>query len=99
MDAPLSAGAEHAPDAIFESKLTQDKVRKAIASLPEGMRRVLVLREYEGLSYQEIARILSCPAGTVMSRLGRARARIKATLKSKPRSSDAKSASPYAMAA
>ena len=48
-------------------------IRKAVLSLPDACRAVLVLREYEGLSYQEIAEALDIPPGTVMSRLNYAR--------------------------
>jgi len=55
-------------------------VQKAILSLPEASRAVLVLREYEGLSYQEISSTLDIPVGTVMSRLNYARNLLKAKL-------------------
>lgn len=55
-------------------------VQKAILSLPEASRMVLVLREYEGLSYQEISSTLDIPVGTVMSRLNYARNTLKAKL-------------------
>ena len=48
-------------------------VREAVLSLPEASRAVLILREYQGLSYQEIAEVLEIPKGTVMSRLSYAR--------------------------
>ncbi len=51
----------------------QHAVRRAIARLPADTRAVLVLREYEGLSYKEIAATLELPLGTVMSRLHYAR--------------------------
>jgi RNA polymerase sigma-70 factor (ECF subfamily) len=50
------------------------QIRKAIASLPEDYRETLVLREFEGFSYKEIAEATNAPIGTVMSRLSRARA-------------------------
>ena len=50
------------------------QIRKAIASLPEDYRETLVLREFDGLSYKEIAAVTNTPLGTVMSRLSRARA-------------------------
>ena len=50
-----------------------DRLRQAIAQLPTEHREVLVLRELEDLSYRQIASIVGCPIGTVMSRLSRAR--------------------------
>ena len=55
-------------------------VQKAILSLPEASRAVLVLREYEGLSYHEISSTLDIPVGTVMSRLNYARNLLKTKL-------------------
>jgi RNA polymerase sigma-70 factor (ECF subfamily) len=55
-------------------------VQKAILSLPDASRAVLVLREYEGLSYQEISSTLDIPVGTVMSRLNYARKLLKSKL-------------------
>ena len=55
-------------------------VQNAILSLPDASRTVLVLREYEGLSYQEISSSLDIPVGTVMSRLNYARNLLKAKL-------------------
>jgi RNA polymerase sigma-70 factor (ECF subfamily) len=49
--------------------------------LPDHYREVVVLRDLEGFSYQQIATMLECPAGTVMSRLGRARKRLRALLR------------------
>lgn len=53
----------------------------AVDALPREFREVLVLREVEDLSYREIARIIGVPVGTVMSRLARARARLRTSLK------------------
>lgn len=50
-----------------------DQLRRAIAQMPAEYREVLILRELEDLSYQQIATIVGCPIGTVMSRLSRAR--------------------------
>jgi RNA polymerase sigma-70 factor (ECF subfamily) len=55
-------------------------VRKAVLALPDASRSVLILREYEGLSYQEIADSLEIPLGTVMSRLAYARGKLKQEL-------------------
>ena len=68
------------PHAQYVSKIEQEQVRQAILQLPEEFREVVILREYEDLSYQEIANVLNCPAGTVMSRLARARSKLRALL-------------------
>jgi RNA polymerase sigma-70 factor (ECF subfamily) len=62
---------------LYVSKLEAEQVRAAIQELPANLREIILLREYEGLSYQEIASILDCPVGTVMSRLARARAKLR----------------------
>jgi RNA polymerase sigma-70 factor (ECF subfamily) len=51
-----------------------------LKALPQNLREVVVLREFEELSYQEISEVVSVPVGTVMSRLSRARERLKALL-------------------
>jgi RNA polymerase sigma-70 factor (ECF subfamily) len=58
----------------------EDQVRAAIQRLPLDLREIIVLRVYEDLSYQEIAKILDCPIGTVMSRLVKARSNLRALL-------------------
>src|SRR6202047_4487111 len=68
------------PHALYVSKVERDQVRQAIQKLPEEFREIIVLREYGELSYQEIASLLGCPAGTVMSRLGRARSKLRSLL-------------------
>jgi RNA polymerase sigma-70 factor (ECF subfamily) len=67
------------PD-LYVSKLEIQQVRVAIQQLPAECREVILLREYEELSYREIASVLHCPIGTVMSRLGRGRAKLGALL-------------------
>jgi RNA polymerase sigma-70 factor (ECF subfamily) len=68
------------PQMLFLRKIEQDDVRKAIQSLPPLHRDVVVLRDIEGFTYQQIAGILGCPAGTVMSRLARARKKLRLLL-------------------
>jgi RNA polymerase sigma-70 factor (ECF subfamily) len=51
-------------------------VQKAIDELPEDLRTAIILRELEGMSYEEIANAMSCPVGTVRSRIFRAREAI-----------------------
>jgi RNA polymerase sigma-70 factor (ECF subfamily) len=68
------------PHALYVSKVERALVRGAILQLSDEFREIIVLREYGDLSYQEIAGILGCPAGTVMSRLGRARSKLRSVL-------------------
>ena len=72
--------ADDDPYALYVSTVERNQVREAIQQLPAEYREIILLREYEELSYQEIATILDCPAGTVMSRLARARAKLRALL-------------------
>ena len=65
---------------LYVSKVEAEQVRAAIKELSAEFREVILLREYEDLSYQEIANVLDCPIGTVMSRLGRARAKLRVLL-------------------
>jgi RNA polymerase sigma-70 factor (ECF subfamily) len=68
------------PEAVMESRERGERVRQAVLALPPASRSVLVLREYEGLSYREIADTLGIPSGTVMSRLNYARNRLRESL-------------------
>jgi RNA polymerase sigma-70 factor (ECF subfamily) len=65
------------PHAACLSNIEREQVRVAIQQLPTEFREIIILREYEDLSYREIAAILECPTGTVMSRLARARSRLR----------------------
>ena len=71
------------PEAVFSQEERMVQVQKAVLSLPEASRAVLVLREYEGMSYHEIADALDIPVGTVMSRLNYARKLLKDKLEQK----------------
>jgi RNA polymerase sigma-70 factor (ECF subfamily) len=68
------------PHSLYVSKLEREQVREAIQRLPFSLREIIILREYEELSYQEIASLLECPVGTVMSRLARARSKLRSLL-------------------
>jgi len=68
------------PHVVYLRKLEREQVREAIESLPDAYREIVVLRDIEGFTYQEIATVLHCPAGTVMSRLGRARGKLRQML-------------------
>jgi RNA polymerase sigma-70 factor (ECF subfamily) len=77
---------------LYVSKMETEQVRTAIRELPVQFREIILLREYEELSYQEISSILDCPVGTVMSRLGRARAKLRTLLAASLKGSDSSSA-------
>ena len=68
------------PSALLEQIEDAELVREAMDHLPAEFREILVLRHLEGLSYKEIADIAQIPPGTVMSRLARARGKLKECL-------------------
>ena len=70
------------PRRLAEKRERERCVQDAIATLPEKQRQALILRESGGLSYKEIARILGCQEGTVMSRLFHARKMLALKLES-----------------
>ena len=74
------ASSDEGPEAMVERSERGERVRQAVLALPPASRAVLVLREYEGLSYREIADTLGIPIGTVMSRLNYARNRLRQSL-------------------
>ncbi|MDA0712323.1 MAG: sigma-70 family RNA polymerase sigma factor [bacterium] len=69
------------PDKVAESSLADDHIHDAIAALPDNYRQVILLRDVEGMAYQEIAEIVDCPVGTVKSRVNRARLKLQQKLK------------------
>jgi RNA polymerase sigma-70 factor (ECF subfamily) len=76
------ASDEFNPQIVLQQRGDREAVKKAIEELPVEFREVLILREFEGLSYQQIAAISDVPVGTVMSRLARARQRLERALAS-----------------
>jgi len=68
------------PLVLYMRKVEGQEIREAIDALPAIYREIIVLRDIEGFTYQEIAALLECPAGTVMSRLGRARQKLRRSL-------------------
>jgi len=77
-DAEFYAGSEQLKDlGTPENQLFRDEleavINKAIEELPEDLRTAVTLREYEGLSYEDIAGVMDCPVGTVRSRIFRGR--------------------------
>lgn len=75
------AGKTLDPEAAIIEREQANVVQNAVKALPEAARTVLVLREYGGLSYDEIASTLDIPTGTVMSRLNYARTRLREMLR------------------
>lgn len=76
-DAQLDVADEsQSPELLLDRKLTRDSVRRGLDSLPPDYRQILLLREIQGLSYDEIAQALSLEVGTVKSRIFRARKRL-----------------------
>src|SRR5713101_3111169 len=71
---------EDDPQGAFFDQIVDDEVLKAIDELPVAFRETLVLSDVEGMSYQEIGKILGVPVGTVKSRLFRARQALQAKL-------------------
>ena len=61
------------PDEILLAQELRNTLFNAVSSLPEDTRTALSLREFEGLNYEEIAKIMNCPVGTVRSRIFRGR--------------------------
>ena len=73
------------PDKVAESSIADVQIQNAINSLPNNYRQVILLRDVEGMSYQEISEIVDCPVGTVKSRVNRARLKLQQNLKSEGR--------------
>jgi RNA polymerase sigma-70 factor (ECF subfamily) len=69
------------PEATLLSEEIRETVNRAIEGLPEDLRTAIMLRELEGMSYEEIATAMECPVGTVRSRIFRAREAIDKRLK------------------
>ena len=61
----------------YANRVKPEHVRTAINQLPIEFREIIILREFENLSYQELAALLGCPPSTLMSRLARARRRLR----------------------
>lgn len=80
-DEEIHSDQSASADALALETEAKETVREALDLLPPEFREVIVLREIQGLSYQEIADIVKAPIGTVMSRLSRGRARLEKTVK------------------
>ncbi|GIW87530.1 MAG: RNA polymerase sigma factor [Isosphaeraceae bacterium] len=75
---------EHAASDQLESRETAEQVQRALDRLPKEFRSVVVLKDFDGLRYEEIAELLKIPIGTVRSRLHRARGELRALLGESP---------------
>ena len=69
------------PEGVTLSQELQDTLERAIEALPDDLRTAIILRELDGMSYEEIAQAMECPIGTVRSRIFRARDAIDGKLK------------------
>lgn len=80
LDQVTGSNPGHGLERGLENKQRDEVIRQAVLALPLASRSVLILREYQDLSYQEIADTLEIPMGTVMSRLNYARTALRETL-------------------
>lgn len=80
-DERLVAQDSSTPESELLSKQMAYAVNEAVDALPEELRQAITLREIEGMSYEEIAEAMTCPIGTVRSRIFRAREAIAAKLR------------------
>lgn len=78
-DVPVTSG-DTVPEEAIERKETVTAVRQAIETLPDDMRKIIVLRDIDGMAYADIADTLGLEMGTVKSRLNRARTELKKLL-------------------
>lgn len=71
------------PEKIYEKKEFKNLIYQCIESLSDEYKTVIILRDIEGFSYEEIAKIINCPEGTVKSRISRARKALRDIFKNK----------------
>lgn len=90
-DSPLHATPLD-PEGLLVRRESVEQVREAIRRLPSPLREVVELRDIEGLSYRQIAAVVGCPLGTVMSRLYRGRNLLRTYLVESPRCPERKTA-------
>ena len=72
---------EATPETMLAAKEIAEMVNTVLQALPDDLRQAVMLREIEGLAYEEIAEVMNCPIGTVRSRIFRAREAISASIK------------------
>jgi len=81
VSAPTEPGCDATPESVLADREVASIVRLAVSALPDAQRQAVVLREFEDCSYQEMAKIIACPIGTVMSRLHHARGKLARELR------------------
>lgn len=79
-DSPGAPLADAGPEEEFFQTVLHGDVERALRTLPQGFREVVMLADLEGFTYKEVAEALGCPIGTVMSRLHRARRLLRRSL-------------------
>jgi RNA polymerase sigma-70 factor, ECF subfamily len=79
--APTTPQVTPAPDQMIAREELAERLKTAIATLPTEQHQTIILREIEGMAYEEIAQIMNCSLGTVMSRLFYARKKLQDQLK------------------
>jgi RNA polymerase sigma-70 factor (ECF subfamily) len=77
LDGVASAAFGGSPEEEFFQTILHGDVERALKALPLPFREAVVLADLEGLSYRDVAEVLGCPVGTVMSRLSRGRALLR----------------------
>lgn len=78
---PMSLATVATPETAAQTAETQELLQRCLTELPEHYRLAFVMRTFDGLSYEEIADALGCPAGTVKSRLNQARTLLQQRLR------------------
>lgn len=73
--------SDETPETLYAAKEIAETVSAAMEALPQELRQALTLREIDGLSYEEIAEVMSCPIGTVRSRIFRAREAVSGRIR------------------
>lgn len=80
IDMPASLREADTPDGLLAKRQLEARLQKALQALPEDLKVALTLREFEGMSYQDISEIMDTPIGTVRSRIFRARESVEQEL-------------------
>lgn len=80
MESAQDLRSTDSPEQIATAEDLENKIKNAIAELPDDLKTALWLREYDGLSYEEISEVMNCPIGTVRSRIFRAREALEVVI-------------------